>query len=226
MARSSDSIFPISLLRDRTFQAREIRRVIVLSLAYLAITTLLIGVFYHVLLGHLLEGASPMLFVSEDSALANEAVPPLTSVLGQWMLSMLGVNAVITVVLAVFITRRLGQPILAIKRALREIGNGNLDVRLREGDANDFNEIVVELASAVQSVRAQIGTAKQSMEEYTELQDQPEATEAHSSDVDTALENCRSALNFFQVSTEQDAAVEQLGNSFPNDGMNQSNASS
>ena len=37
MARSSDSAFPLSLLRDRTFQAREIRRVVKLSALYLVV---------------------------------------------------------------------------------------------------------------------------------------------------------------------------------------------
>ena len=75
MARSSDSGFLGSLLRDKTFQAREIRRVLKLSLIYLAITTVMVGVFYHQMLGQILAGVSPLLFVSEDMALANDAVP-------------------------------------------------------------------------------------------------------------------------------------------------------
>ena len=203
MARSSDHIFPLSLLFDKTFQAREIRRVILLSGAYLVITTLLVGLFYQQMLGSLLEGAAPMLFVSEDSALVSEAVPAFGSVLSQWMLTMLGINVVITIGVAMYITRKLGQPILAIKRALREIGDGNLDVRLRASDHNNFDEIVYELANAMHSIRTQIGAAKESMEEVTELQEQPQRTETHSEQVDAALDSCRSALNFFQVSKEQ-----------------------
>ena len=121
MARSSDSNFLVALLRDKTFQAREIRRVIALSFVYLAITTALVGVFYHQMLGSLLEGMAPLLFVSEDMSLANEAIPALSAVLGKWLISMLVVNVLITVALSIYITRRLGHPILAIKRPSNNI---------------------------------------------------------------------------------------------------------
>lgn len=202
MARSSDSNFLIALLRDKTFQAREIRRVIMLSLVYLGVTTALVGAFYHQMLGQLIDGMAPLLFVSEDIAMANEALPAMSAVLGKWMLVMLGVNVVITCALAVFITRKLGHPILAIKRALREVSNGNLDVRLRSSDNSEFGEIATELADAMRSVRGQISAAKQSMAQVTELQDQP-VSALTNSDVDAALSNCRSALDFFQVDTPQ-----------------------
>ena len=63
MARSSDSNILLSLFRDKTFQAHEIRRVISLSVIYLVVTTALVGVFYHQMLGRLLEGMAPLLFV-------------------------------------------------------------------------------------------------------------------------------------------------------------------
>lgn len=200
MARSSDSNFLLSLLRDKTFQAREIRRVVMLSMIYLAVTTVLVGVFYHQMLGRMIEGMAPLLFVSEDIALANEALPAMSAVLAKWMLAMLGVNVLITVVLAVYITRKLGNPILAIKRALREIGNGNLDVRLRSTDRTEFGEIASELTAAMHSVREQISAAKQSMEKVSNLQETQASSDTH--DVDIALNNCRSALDFFQVDDE------------------------
>ena len=204
MARSSDSNFLLSLFRDKTFQAHEIRRVIGISVIYLVVTTALVGLFYHQMLGRLLEGMAPLLFVSEDMALANEAVPALGSVLGKWLLAMLAVNVVVTVSLGVFVTRRLGQPILAIKRSLREIGNGNLDVRLRASDSRDFGEIAVELENAMQTVRAHIADAKSGIETVTGAEGE------NPSDIDLrqAIENCRTALDYFQVdgSTDKSSA--------------------
>jgi len=193
MARSSDSPFILGLLKDKTFQAREIRRVIVLSLVYLAVTTVLVGVFYHQMLGRLIEGMAPLLFVSEDMDLVNEAVAPLSAVLGKWLIAMLIVNAFITIGVSMFITRRLGQPILAIKRSLREIGNGNLDVRLRESDSRDFGEIANELTTAMQSVRTQISAAKAGIEQVSNLDESANEVERN------ALNECRAALDFFQV---------------------------
>ena len=197
MARSSDLPFPLSVLSDRSFQAAEIRRVIALSALYLGITTALIGLFYARLLDALLDGAAPLLFVSEDARLAAEAVPALGEVLGRWMLVMLAVNVVVTALLGLFITRRLGRPILALKRTLREIGAGNLDVRLRASDSRDFGEIASELTAAMRSVREQVAAAKSGIEQVT----------ASSADTDAehrerALAECRSALDWFQVDGE------------------------
>lgn len=197
MARSSDSNFLVALLRDKTFQAREIRRVIALSFLYLAVTTALIGVFYHQMLGSLLEGMAPLLFVSEDMALANEAVPALSAVLGKWLIAMLAVNVLITVCLSIYITRRLGHPILAIKRTLREIGNGNLDVQLRASDSRDFGEITSELTVALRAIREQISAAKSGMKDVDGIEISPD----NSDDLNNALDECRSALDFFQIDT-------------------------
>jgi len=121
MARSSDSNFLLAIVKDKTFQAREIRRVILLATTYLVVTTVLLGIFYHAMLGQLTAGAAPLFFVSEDMQRFNEMVPGLASVLGRWVIVMLIVNVVITVILGVYITRKLGHPLLAIKRALREV---------------------------------------------------------------------------------------------------------
>lgn len=197
MARSSDSNFLLSLLHDKNFQSHEIRRVIKLSAIYLLVTTVVVGVFYHFMLGSLIEGVAPMLFVSEDVALVNEAIPSMSTVITQWILVMLAVNVVLTSALAIYITRKLGQPILAIRRALREIGNGNLDVRLRSSDSKEFGEITTELNLAVYSIRNQIATAQQSMKKATFLSEQ--APDNPNSEVDAALNECDRALDFFNV---------------------------
>lgn len=205
MARSSDSNFIVAIFRDKTFQAREIRRVVLLTFLYLGITTVLVGLFYHQMLGRLLEGMAPLLFVSEDMALANEAVPTLASVLGKWLIAMLIINALITVCLSIYITRRLGHPILAIKRSLREIGNGNLDVRLRAADSREFGEIAGELTAAVRSIREQISAAKSGIAQVGEIHD----TSDEADKLNRAVNETRHALDYFQVDSSQPANDEK-----------------
>ncbi len=210
MARSSDSNPLFSLLRDKSFQAHEIRRVIKLSAIYLLVTTCVVGVFYYFMLGNLIEGVAPMLFVSEDIALVNDVIPSLSSVIGQWILVMLAVNLVLTAALAIYITRKLGQPILAIRRALREIGSGNLDVRLRSSDSKEFGEITTELNLAIHSIRKQVATAQQSVKKAQFLSEQ--TPDSPKSEVDDALGECNGALDFFQI---QDGLHQQVP---PSDG--------
>ena len=195
MARSSDSNFLLALFRDKTFQAREIRRVILLASIYLVITTVLVGIFYHMILGKLIEGAAPLFFVSEDMELFNESLPGLTAVVGRWIVAMLVINVLVTVGIGTYIVRKLGHPILAIKRALREIGEGDLNVRLRESDNNEFGEIADELNNASSRIKKHIAEAKQEM---TLLQELKNAPAANSADFDRALENCHQALNYFK----------------------------
>ncbi len=205
MARSSDSNPLSSLLHDKSFQSHEIRRVIKLSAIYLLVTTVVVGIFYHFMLGSLIEGVAPMLFVSEDIALVNEAIPSMSAVIGQWILVMLAVNVVLTAALGIYITRKLGQPILAIRRALREIGNGNLDVRLRSSDSKEFGEITTELNLAMYSIHNQIATAQQSMKKAKFLSEQLPSNA--DSEVDAALSECHGALDFFKV---QDGLHQQV----------------
>ena len=196
LARSSDSNFFLSLLRDKTFQAREIRRVIFLSAIYLLVTTVLVGLFYHAILGKLIAGASPLFFVSEDMELFNEALPGMATVLGRWVIAMLVVNVIITMAIGTYILRKLGHPILAIKRALREIGEGDLNVRLRATDDKEFGEIADGLNSAMERIRTHVAEAKTEIANLTELKDSPAA---NASDINEALENCHAALSYFNV---------------------------
>lgn len=193
MARSSDSFFLLAIFKDKTFQAREIRRVMVLSGVYLVITSLLLGVFYHQILNNLVAGQAPLLFASEDMRLIAESVPGVTALMAKWILAMLVVNVLLTATLAIYITRKLGHPLLAIKRTLREIGAGNLDVRLRASDDNEFGEIADELTTAVSSIREQISAAKAEVA-------QADSGEAESAE--NALRNAKMALDYFQVDSE------------------------
>ncbi len=196
MARSSDSFFLMAILKDKTFQAREIRRVLLLSLMYLVITTAMLGIFYYQIIGNLVDGIAPLFFVSEDMQLVNEAVPAVSSVLAKWIGAMMLVNIVVTIALGIYITRKLGHPLLAIKRTLREVGNGNLDVRLRESDNKEFGEISSALTEAMASVREQISAAKLEINQANEAAQQPNQDKERS---DQALKNCKLALDYFQV---------------------------
>ena len=199
MARSSDLPFPLSIVRDSSFQAKEIRRVIATSLFYLGATTLMVGLFYGQVLDSLLDGVAPLLFVSEDMQLAADAVPALGEVLGRWVLAMLAVNVAVTIGLGIFVTRRLGRPIMAIKRALREVGNGNLDVQLRSSDSQDLGEIADELTAAMSVVRERVAAAKSGIES---------ASGADGERRERALAETRTALEWFRVEEEIDLTAD------------------
>jgi len=195
MARSSDAVFPLSLFKDKTFQFRQIRRVLGLTLFFILQSTLVLGVFYYFLLGDIVDGTAPLLFTSEDMALLNEQIPSVTSVMGKWLLVMLLINAVVTTGIAVYVMRKLGNPILAMHRALNEIGDGNLNVRLRENDSKEFMELSMAMNRATAKIQSQVEAARQETMVLDNLESQPNpGTE----DIKVALENCRNVLSFFR----------------------------
>ena len=156
MARSSDAVFPLSLVRDKTFQMRQIRRVLWLTLLFIVQSTIILGVFYHYLLGELVQGTAPLLFASEDLQLVSESVPSTKGVMMRWVAVMLGINALITCAIGVYIMRKLGNPLLAIRRALNELGDGNLNVRLRSGDAREFADLSEALNRALEQIQSKV----------------------------------------------------------------------
>jgi len=194
MARSSDAAFPMSLIRDKTFQLRQIRRVLLLTLFFILQSTIVLGIFYHTFLGNLVAGNAPLFFASEDMGALADSIPELGSVLTHWLVVMLVVNGLVTTAIAVYILRRLGSPILAIKRALNEIGEGNLEVRLRTGDGREFSELCDALNRALEQVQGKISEARTLTRVMETLEDQP-APDEH--DIRQAMFECRDVLSYF-----------------------------
>ena len=110
------------------------------------------------------------------------------------------INVIITVCIGTYIVRKLGHPILAIKRALKEIGEGDLNVQLRATDSKEFGEIADALNKATATIRTQVAEAKSEVAHLKELQNSPAA---NASDINVALENCENALDYFKAERNQ-----------------------
>jgi len=210
MARSSDAAFPMSLIRDKAFQVRQIRRVLLLTLFFIIQSTLVLGIFYHLFLGNLVAGNAPLLFASEDMGAMADAIPSLGTVLSQWMVIMLLINALVTTCIAVYILRRLGNPLLAMKRALNEIGDGNLAVRLRVNDSREFGELADAFNRALEQVHGKISEARALTRVIESLDKQPLPDEK---EVLTAMTECRDVLSYFDRKDADNDALKQSAGS-------------
>lgn len=125
----------------------------------------------------------------------------------RWVVVMLGINALITCAIGVYIMRKLGNPLLAIRRALNELGDGNLNVRLRSGDAREFADLSDALNRALEQIQSKVEEARQETRILDTLDQQPEPSPE---EVEQALANCRDVLNFFnegKVADEQRPAA-------------------
>lgn len=198
MARSSDAVFPLSLVKDKAFQMRQIRRVLWLTLFFVVQSTIVLGLFYHYLLGEMVAGTAPLLFASEDLAMLTESVPSAKEVMMRWVIIMLGINALVTIAIGVYIMRKLGNPLLAIRRALNELGEGNLGVRLRSGDSKEFAELSDALNRALEQIHAKVEEARQQTRILDSMEQQPRP---NAEQIEQALINCRDVLGFFDKGT-------------------------
>ncbi|MEM6985965.1 MAG: methyl-accepting chemotaxis protein [Pseudomonadota bacterium] len=175
--RSKDAFFVKALFKDKTFRAQEIRRVLIVALAYAVFTTAMLGVFYHYLIGGLVAGVSPLLFASEDMDQLGSQLPSMAETLGRWLVIMLAVNLAMTAAIGVYIVRRLGEPLLAIKRVLRQIGQGDLTARLRRGNDEKFGDLFDALTDTVESLHERVVDAKSALDDLasTDLDDAAQA---------------------------------------------------
>ena len=189
----------MSLFRDKTFQLRMIRRIALMATLFIIQSTIVLGVFYYSFLGKLVAGNAPLLFASEDMGGLGEAIPSMGSVLGWWLAVMLIINGLVTAMIGTYVLRKLGNPILAIRRALNEIGDGNLSVRLRTDDNKDFNELCVALNRALEQVNGKISEARELTKVLDTLDDQPSPDEKTAT---KALEECREVLKFFDANSD------------------------
>jgi methyl-accepting chemotaxis protein len=82
---------------------------------------------------------------------------------------------------------------MAIKRGLRDIGEGKLDTRLRESDSKEFAEITEAFNLALAKVNEKVAEAKQDLEQIAE---QPKPNQE---DMEKIVKKCASTLDYFQT---------------------------
>ena len=118
----------------------------------------------------LVAGVSPLLFASEDMDQLGSQLPSMAETLGRWLVIMLAVNLAMTAAIGVYIVRRLGEPLLAIKRVLRQIGQGDLTARLRRGNDEKFGDLFDALTDTVESLHERVADAKSALDDLAGAQ--------------------------------------------------------
>ncbi len=137
----------------------------------------------------MVQGVSPLMFVSEDMQSVDENVPRMSAMLGKWLLLMLVINLVVTLAAGVYIVRKLGAPIMALKRVIREIGEGNFAVKVRKDKDSEFSEVFDTLADSTAKLRAQMDEVSSPLQ--TESEDAAELAQA--------IRESRKALEYFNT---------------------------
>jgi len=144
---------------ERNFRLRQMRRVLVLTLLSVAISTVALAFFYSHLL-HLFSGGDlPLYFAPEELESMTQQIPGMQETMWMWLLILGGINAVVTIIASTFMTYKLGGPLYRLKADMYKIGSGDLrtHIQLRTGDeyqdvADSINESVDQLQVAMQGI--------------------------------------------------------------------------
>ncbi|MDQ6994528.1 MAG: methyl-accepting chemotaxis protein, partial [Mariprofundaceae bacterium] len=151
------------VLVERAFRMRQIWRVLLLTLLSVLISTVALAFFY----AHLLElfsgGDMPLYFAPEELQSMSANIPGMQETMIKWLLILGSINAVITMIAAVFMTYKLGGPLYRLKADMYRIGEGDLSthIHLRKGDeyqdvADSINDSVAHLHHAVQGIQTHV----------------------------------------------------------------------
>ena len=142
-----------SLSFESDFKRRQLGRILLFTLAYVAVSTVAVAVVYSISLRPLAVGQLPFYLRAEQLQQAG-GVPGLTETLAVWVTLMTSLSAFFAIVVGLYFSHKLAGPIYRFKLELQRIadGRGLRTIRLRKGD--DFQDVADVLNSALEHVQS------------------------------------------------------------------------
>ncbi len=130
---------------------RVLIRVTVITVWSMLAASTLFYLFYERLLGYLADLLMLQL-LPDELALVSERLPSLHSAMIGWLIGLVLIQAVITLLGALWLVSKLTGPIFAIQRTLEQISLGDLSAEVHLSKQDDM----AELASAINDCTARI----------------------------------------------------------------------
>jgi Arc/MetJ-type ribon-helix-helix transcriptional regulator len=152
-----------SLSFESDFKRRQLGRVLLFTLAYVAVSTVAVAVVYSISLRPLAVGQLPFYLRAEQLQQAG-GVPGLTETLAVWVTLMTSLSAFFAIVVGLYFSHKLAGPIYRFKLELQRIadGRGWRAIRLRKGD--DFHDVADVLNRALEHVQSTENLLRQQLE--------------------------------------------------------------
>jgi len=186
-----------NFLLERGFHFRQIRRLFIITTCMVLISAIAMGIFYNQMMDLFTSGDLPAYFMPEDMARLDAQIPGIRKTLLLWMSFIFCTNVVVCLFIGILITNKLGGPLVQFKRSMKEIAMGKLFtvVELREGD--EFQDIAESINGMVSTVQLMIMAINENIDQLEKSMEGKE----NNSDIEKAIEGCRSALSFFETIT-------------------------
>lgn len=171
-----------SLSFESDFKRRQLGRVLVFTVAYVAVSTFAVAAVYAISLRPLALGQLPFYLRAEQLRQAG-GLPGLTETLAVWVTLMTSLSAFFAIVVGLYFSHKLAGPIYRFKLELQGIadGRGWRPIRLRRGD--DFQDVADVLNRALEHVQNTESLLRQQLEHAEHrLQELRQALRDHPND--------------------------------------------
>ena len=167
---------------EADFKRRQLGRVLVFTVAYVAVSTIAVALVYAISLRPLAAGQLPFYLHAEQLRQAG-GVPGLSETLAIWVTLMTSLSFFFAIVVGLYFSHKLAGPIYRFKLELQRIaeGRGWRTIRLRRGD--DFQDVADVLNRALEHVQSTESLLRQQLEQAEHrLQELRQALRDHPND--------------------------------------------
>ncbi|USD38074.1 HAMP domain-containing protein [Ferrimonas sp. SCSIO 43195] len=184
-------------------------RIGVLCLLFCLISALQFYLFYDHILNELAQLLAFQLLPHELAEISRQ-LPNLHWALAVWTVPLLLVNTLFAGLAALWLSRRIAGPTLAIRSHLQRVGNGDLQAQLSLRQDDELKEVADEINQAVSKLQVMVWGIKTNLEALEAASEA--AGEADRQRLQQQLQAIRINLNWFETleqknSDEVDSAV-------------------
>ncbi|MEM7468871.1 MAG: HAMP domain-containing protein [Pseudomonadota bacterium] len=184
------------LFEEQGLHISALRKVLLLCGVFVIASTVTVAVFHYQLIGHIADGAGPMLFIPDEYHRMFQDLPAVGDIIGRWLIIMLVINTIIVGGITYYVVEKLGRPLVLLKRYTNALGDGQLNVDLDSSEDHELREITETLNQATARIQLMVMALKENL---TILEDEDQSY--NKMQRQQALEGCRAALDYFETTT-------------------------
>lgn len=180
---------------EKSFHARQLRRLFFLTVLVLLVYTIIFGVFYSYIVDKLLSSQIANDLLPEELMELSSIIPGVRETLIWSIIVIMLLNIVMTLIVGVIITHKLASPLYHFKMAAKKMGEGRLDVSIHLNRGDEFKDLAKDLNSAIARIQLMIMAVKENvlvLESELDLKHLDKRLK-------DAIDGCHEALTYFET---------------------------
>ena len=182
------------LFEEPGLHTSAIRKVLMLSAAFVLLSTGIVAVFHYQLVSQVTAGSGPMLFIPDEMQAVYDSLPGVSDIVGRYLAIMLGLNLVVVGAIVYYAIHKLGRPLVLLRRYIHALGEGQLDIDIQLAKNDELNDIADSLSEATARIHMMILAIKDNVDLL-----ESQADQADPQTISIVVDGCRAALAYFET---------------------------